>query len=214
MKKEEFFMKIVLLNKDNHEIQNINDSLANWSISRKINLEIENFHSMNQLIQYLLINKTSPIVLLIHDDFIEAIHDMEIIRILTKSKCLDFQRLFDFLDKINSVLESDKIIPILTTTKIIQLKQQEILYVEVNNHTITYHTFEEHISTRGSMKNILTQLGKEHFIQIHRSYAISKKNIFCIKKTYPYAVKICCNDEKIELPVSRNRINDLIEIYK
>lgn len=130
-------------------------------------------------------------------------------------KPIDMKRLILFMDKITRKKnrEHDKNFKITTENSVITVAPRDMLFIEVNNHTIMYHTANGSISLRGTLRSVLELLGENEFVQIHRSYIIAKGKIHSIKSTYPYSVKIIAISEVIELPVSRKYIEKLLEVY-
>nr|WP_302055952.1 LytTR family DNA-binding domain-containing protein [Paenibacillus sp. A3M_27_13] len=107
----------------------------------------------------------------------------------------------------------ERVFTIIAESTINSVRQSDIVFVEVNNHTIIYHTTKEEIYLRGTLNKVMQLLGCENFIQIHRSYVIAKSKIYRVKITYPYSVDIFNGHEITNLPVSRNYITNLLEVY-
>lgn len=128
-------------------------------------------------------------------------------------KPFEEKRLFLFLDRIQAQSKKEKIITILSGTEIINIQPHDIIYVEVMDHMIYYHTRGRKINSRGTLSETIEKLGRDHFIRIHRSYIISKSKIYRIKTTFPYFVELRNGTEVVTVPVSRNYIDKLLEVY-
>ena len=129
------------------------------------------------------------------------------------SKPIDEKRMFLFLDRIIKQQSSEKTIRIASESETANVRLNDIVYVEVMNHTIIYHTIQSDISLRGTLAEALDQLGKEDFVQIHRAYLIPINKIFNIKTAYPYAVDVLKGLTTINLPVGRKFVGRLLELH-
>lgn len=129
------------------------------------------------------------------------------------TKPIDPKRLALFLDKVVNRENKDRLVKIAATNNVFTVKAKDIVYVEINNHTVIYHTIHRDIQMRGALSDALKLLGTEGFVQIHRSYIISKDKIVTIKVTYPYAVNLILGVTKISLPVGRKYKDTLLKIY-
>ncbi len=82
-----------------------------------------------------------------------------------------------------------------------------ILYIEVIDHTVIYHTKDKEFETKGTMRKleeIFKQLG---FVRIHNSYIV---NMSKIHTTYTNSLIL---DDKTELTISRNRKKGFEKAY-
>lgn len=109
--------------------------------------------------------------------------------------------------------KNERIINIISENVVANVPQSDIVYAEVNNHTIIFHTVQKQISRRGTLTDIMEILGNDDFIQIHRSFVVAKSKIYKIKSTYPYSVDMLKGIDTINLPVSRSYIENLLEVY-
>ena len=50
---------------------------------------------------------------------------------------------------------------------------KDIYYVEVNNHSLIYHTANGNIISSGTLKQALNELGKYHFAQCNNCYLVN-----------------------------------------
>lgn len=129
------------------------------------------------------------------------------------SKPIDIKRLTLFLDRIIENQKSERSINIQTGNKVVNLRQRDIVFVEVINHTLIYHTIDSEVECRGALSEMLSLWDGGYFIRIHRSYVISKDKIYNIKTTYPYSVNLLKGTEVKNLSVSRKYIDKLLEVY-
>ena len=235
-------MKIVICEDERHWSNELQKSVSRWAIARRIEYQFSVFSAPQELIKYLSTNKDMDVVLLdislgneVIDGMVAAKHirkmgsHVPIIFVTVDSfraadgylveamgflgKPIDEKRLSLFLDRILRKKKSEKIIKIVSETAATNVLQSEIVYAEVKDHTIIYHTTKQDISMRGTLSDILELLGSEHFLQIHRSYVIASAKIYKIKSTYPYSVDVLNGIEVVNLPVSRNYIDKLLAVY-
>ena len=235
-------MKIVICEDERHWSYELNKSVSQWALSRKIDIECSLFSTPQDLIKHLSLNNDMDVVLLdislgkeVIDGMVAAKHirkmgnHVPIIFVTVDSfrasdgylveamgflgKPIDDKRLSLFLDRVLRKKRSERIIKIVSETSAINVLQNDIIYAEVRDHTVIYHTTKKPISLRGSLSDILELLGTEHFFQIHRSYVIAKAKIHKIKSTYPYSVDVINGIDIVNLPVSRNYIDKLLAVY-
>lgn len=128
-------------------------------------------------------------------------------------KPIDENRLTLFLDKIIKQKAGKKIIRIATENQMAYIYHSDIVYADIIDHKVTYHTLQSSISLRGTLGEVLAILDDDKFVQIHRSYVIALDKIDSIKTTYPYSVNLLMKGKIISLPVSRNYIKYLMEMY-
>lgn len=234
-------MKIAICEDERHWIESLKASISQWADRQKVDLHFDSFFSPQELLKHLSYHTETDAVFL-DISLGEEIDGMTVARHIRKmgnqipiifvtvdsvraadgylveamgflSKPVDEKRLALFLDRIIQQQKNERIIKVITENAITNLRQREIVFVEVMDHTITYHTIHTQISSRGTLGEVLDQLGDERFVQIHRAYVISKDKIHSIKTTYPYSVSILNGIDIISLPVSRKYIDKLLEIY-
>ena len=117
------------------------------------------------------------------------------------------------MDRIIENQKSERSLKIQMGNKIVNLRQRDIIYVEVINHTLIYHMIDSRVECRGSLSEMLNLWDNDCFVQIHRSYAIQKDKIYDVKTTHPYSVNILKGIEIINLSVSRKYIDKLLKVY-
>lgn len=235
-------MKIVICEDEEFWIDSLIASIDQWANTRSIEPSYHNFSSPHALIEFLK-NETEIDVVFLDISFVnEALDGMNaakqirdmgnkvpIIFVTVDSlravdgylveamgflcKPIDTRRLTLFLDRILDNQKSNRSAEVQTNRGIVTLWQHEIIYVEVFNHTLTYHMADSKVECRGSLNEMFSLWDSEHFIRIHRAYAISKDKIYNIKATYPYSVNLMKGDELITLSVSRKYIDNLLEVY-
>jgi DNA-binding LytR/AlgR family response regulator len=127
-------------------------------------------------------------------------------------KPIDKNRFSIFMDRVIQQT-AYRTISIMSESGLILLQENAINYVEVNNHTIYFHTTLQIIQIRDTLTNVLEKLGSENFIQIHKSFIISKHKIYHIKTSSPYSIDIVNGSEIINLPIGRKYKDKLFEIY-
>lgn len=86
-------------------------------------------------------------------------------------------------------------------------RYQDILFIEVMNHTILYHGKEKTVEKTGSMKMIEKEYLPLGFCRIHQSYLVNMEKVSEI-----HSGKVILEDKTI-LPISRSREEYFIEQY-
>lgn len=235
-------MKVVLCEDEEEWRKALLFSLNLWANSHDITCECVSFSSPNLLLKHLLANHNDIDVVFLDislgNEMIDGVvaakeirkidEEIPLIFVTSNSfratdgylvnangfleKPIDQERLSFFLDRILK-RKNNRWIQLKADGNVKNIREKEIIYAEVNNHQITYHTLEEEITMRGTMNTILSTLGSENFSQIHRSYLISIEKIDSIKSSAPYSVTLLSKTHSIELPVSRKYIKKLLELY-
>jgi len=124
-------------------------------------------------------------------------------------KPADKERLCFFLGEALSLKEGARAIEIGSGNKTTRLRVCDIDYVEVSDHELTYHAGGLSVSTRGTLKDAISLLGGEGFVQVHKSYLVSVDKIYSFKKTRPYYVSLYNGFEAITLAIGRKYIGQL-----
>lgn len=83
------------------------------------------------------------------------------------------------------------------------INMRDLLYVEVDHHTLTYHTNKEVISVRGSMKEAETALKRYGFCKCSQSFLI---NLRCVTRVE--TEDVCLGNERLH--ISRGVRKELI----
>jgi DNA-binding LytR/AlgR family response regulator len=235
-------MKAVICEDERYWSDVLKEFISRWAANKNIEVQCVDFSSSQELIQYLRVHMDIDVVLLDISLGSEDIGGMTAAKYIRKmgnrvpivfvtvdsaraidgylveamgflKKPVDEKRLSLFLDRVVKLKKPEQVFNIITESTVNNVHQRDIIFVEVNNHTIIYHTAREKIRLRGTLNEVMQLLGCENFVQIHRSYVISKSKIYRIKTTYPYSVDLLNGHEVMNLPVSRNYINHLLEVY-
>ncbi|ADO76260.1 LytR/AlgR family response regulator transcription factor [Halanaerobium praevalens] len=106
------------------------------------------------------------------------------------------------IKKINN--KNSKYITIINKNGAKKINIEAIYYIEIRNHTLTYHTSNGDYSTSGTMKKIASKLKKHGFFRCHRCYLVNLKYVDGIKGKYTFV-----KDKK--LLISRNRKADFLD---
>lgn len=89
----------------------------------------------------------------------------------------------------------------------VQISSNEIYYVEVRKHKLTYHTVRGEYSELGSMKVVKETLASHNFVCCNACYLVNMKYIFCVKG---FMLKMTNGDElKISQPKRKGFMDDL-----
>ncbi|MBQ8136388.1 MAG: response regulator transcription factor [Clostridia bacterium] len=68
-----------------------------------------------------------------------------------------------------------------TNEKTVRLFADEIVYVNIYNHMLTFHTEEENVSTRGTMKDVLETLNNGSFAMCNKSCVVNLNHVQSIE---------------------------------
>lgn len=112
------------------------------------------------------------------------------------------QRLKKAIKKINN--NNLKYITVVNKNGAQKLNINDIYYIEIRNHTLTYHSKNGEYSTSGTMKKIEKKLKKFGFFRCHRCYLVNLRHVDGIKNRHALI-----NEEK--LIISRSRKTDFLE---
>lgn len=235
-------MKIVICEDDQYWSETLKLLISKWAITRKVNYDCVYFSSPYDLINHIADNLDTDVFFLDISFGEKAIDGMTLAKHLRKmgnttpiifvtidsfraadgylveamgflSKPIDENRLSLFLDRVIKRQKNKKIIKIMSEGRINNVCQNDIVYAEINDHTVIYHTVQGSCKLRGTLGEVLSLLDADYFVQIHRSYVIALGKIDSIKTTYPYSVTLHKTNKAVDLPVSRKYIDKLIELY-
>lgn len=126
---------------------------------------------------------------------------------------LDFMlkpvKYYDFEMKLNKAIEYVKkhkndtiVIDMGDITKVVQVS--DILYIEVMNHKLIYHTEDGEYETYGQLKKIESDLRSKNFSRCNNCYLVNLRHI---KEVYPSYLVV----GKHEIQISRRRKKTLME---
>lgn len=110
------------------------------------------------------------------------------------------------LEKLNS---SSDLFPIKVEDKIRLVNQKEIVAVEVNDSTLTFHMQSDEIKTKGNLKNILMNLN-HNFIKISKFSLINIKQLSSLEASFSGNMTAFMKNG-LKITVSRRYLSDLRE---
>lgn len=87
-------------------------------------------------------------------------------------------------------------------TKLVDIK--DVIYLETVRNTTFIVTKQGEIENRKPLKEMLEILGTEHFIQVHKSYAVALRYIDSIDNN-----EINMKYTKLQIPISRRKISEV-----
>ena len=235
-------MKIAICEDERYWSEVLKTSVSKWAAARKVELDCGCFASPQELINHLKANSDVDLLFLdialgekvidgmilakrirkmgsaipiifVTSDALRAADGYLVEAMGYLFKPIDEDRLALFLDRIIRRQKRQKVVKIMDEGRVTNFYQKDVVYAEVKDHTIIYHTTQGSISHRGIFSEILANLDDECFAQIHRSFVIALDKVDSIKTTYPYSVDMIKNNETVNLPVSRKYINNLLEMY-
>lgn len=236
-------MNIAICDDDVYWVKALQESVSQWATTRKVEYKCQKFFSPQALIQCIVSGEISIDVVFLDisfgNDKVDGVNAAKYIRKMGAnvpiifvtvdsiravdgyiveamgflSKPIDINRMSLFLDRIIDNQKAQKSVTIYRGNEIMKLRLRDIIYVEVINHTLIYHTADSQAESRGTLSELLSLWDSSHFIQIHRSYVIAKEKIYNIKTTYPYSVNLLKGAEIVKLTVSRKYISKLLEEY-
>lgn len=76
----------------------------------------------------------------------------------------------------------------------------ELVYIEIRNHAITYHTIKCEINASGTLKSLYSNLSKHHFAFCNQCYLVNLAYVKGIDGEY-----LIMNDERIRIASSRRK---------
>ncbi|WP_312448147.1 LytR/AlgR family response regulator transcription factor [Lacrimispora sp.] len=235
-------MKVVICEDEQYWTETLKTSIAKWAAARKVPFHCDSFVLPQELINHLTKNLDTDVLFLDISLGEQVVDGMTLAKHLREmgntipiifvtvdslraadgylveamgflSKPIEEVRLSLFLDRIIKRQKNQRIIKIAAENRLNNVYQKDIVYVEIIDHTVIYHTVKYKLTLRGTLGEVLVLLGDEYFVQIHRSYVIALDKIDNIKTTYPYSVSIHENNGLVDLPVSRKYINNLMEAF-
>ncbi len=115
------------------------------------------------------------------------------------------------IDKSNhSVLEKNEATPnsifLRSNKKYIQVFTDIITYIEASGNYSKVITLDETIIVREKISDILASLNSDNFIQVHKSFAVSKKHIYSIEGN-----QIILSDHSIAIPIGKIYKNNIAQ---
>lgn len=102
----------------------------------------------------------------------------------------------EFLRSLAEHKSDSAVIFIKNRSRLIRVKNEDLLFVEALKDYVVVHTREESYTIHSTMKDVETKLGDQSFIRVHRSYIVNVDAIASIK----YAMITVDGMEK-EIPV-------------
>lgn len=112
------------------------------------------------------------------------------------------QRLERAINRIRN--RNDKFVTIIFKGGAKKININDIYYIEIANHTLTYHTRDGEYSATGTMKSIENELKDEGFFRCNRCYLVNLNYVDKIEGKFAVV-----NGEK--LLISRSRKSDFLE---
>jgi len=129
-----------------------------------------------------------------------------------------YEHLIFYLEKVVKIttpVEPRTIVIVDTEKKSIRIPVDEIVYAESHNHEVTVHTRRRLIRTRMTLNNLLKKLETDAFVQVHKSYIVSIKDIQSFKETYPsnVIINIVEKGKFTEISVGRSYLQNVQQAY-
>lgn len=121
----------------------------------------------------------------------------------------------DFSFKMKRAMNSIQIsrkknIVIMQSTGMRRIRSDELFYVEVRGHNLTYHMAEEEVIVRGTMNNAEQQLSEWDFMRCNNCYLINPRHIEWIRGSI---VKVGKDELQISHPRKKKFMEDLSHWY-
>lgn len=235
-------MKIVICEDEQHWIEALKTAVSKWAAIKKIDFHCSCFTSPQELANYLKVHTDIDVLFLDISFGDKVIDGLSLAKYIRKTgstipiifvtgnslraadgylveamgyltKPINEARLALFLDRIIKRQKRLKGYKIMSEGRITIIYQKDILYLEMKDHIVEYHTAQNVLTQRATLGEVIAVLDRHCFVQIHRSYVIALDNIDGIKSTYPYSVTLIKTDGPENLPVSRKYIGNLLEVY-
>ena len=121
-----------------------------------------------------------------------------------------------FLLKIRKVVNychrlGNKCLKLSTTTGMVRLSVNDLLYVEISRHDIIYHTAHGMLSGYGTMKQVEQALGEFGFYRCNSCYLV---NMRYVKRIQDYMVIVGDHELSISHPRKKDFLRALDEYYR
>ena len=123
-------------------------------------------------------------------------------------KPIDERQLSIYLNRVYKRMTRNKKLIIKDGSDFRQVNIDDIVYAESFKNKCTVHTLHGDMVINVTLTNLLYQLGQD-FVQIHKSYIISKQLILYIKTADPFSVIIAEGTDQRTLPVGRTFLKAL-----
>jgi len=128
-------------------------------------------------------------------------------------KPTDAAKLSFFLDRILDNKMSDKFFSVNTGGQKTMIKHKDIVYMEIVNKTIKCCTTNSLFMFKGTLSKVLTELGTDNFVQVHKSFLVRKEKISGVKPSYPGAVTLIGPGSDIVVPLGRKYVDAVLEVF-
>lgn len=87
------------------------------------------------------------------------------------------------------------------------VKIEDIIYIEVLDHDLTYHCVNYDITVIGTMKKVETNLQEHYFVRIHNSYIVNMRYISEVRS------QGIILENQLELPIARGKKEKFRKTY-
>ncbi|MDF2512659.1 MAG: putative two-component system response regulator [Herbinix sp.] len=91
-----------------------------------------------------------------------------------------------------------------------RISSDELYYVEVRGHNLTYHLAEEELKVRGTMSNTEKQLSEWEFLRCNSCYLINPRHIEWVRG---YTVKVGTDELQVSHPRKKKFLEELSLYY-
>lgn len=105
----------------------------------------------------------------------------------------------DYFEKSNLVLVKDG--------QEYVVKIEDIIYIEVLDHDLTYHCVNYDITVAGAMKRVEADLQEHYFVRIHNSYIVNMRYISQVKS------QEIVLENRLKLPIARGKKEKFRKTY-
>lgn len=112
------------------------------------------------------------------------------------------------IDESEKEILNNKKILIHTTEGMKMISLKNIIYLETVRNYTYIHTKQGEIETRKTLREWMEIIGKEHFYQAHKSYAIALRYIDTICKDC-----IMMSYANVKIPVSKRKIREVKDVF-
>lgn len=234
-------MRIAICEDETYWIDTLQADIMAWASSKGIEIDIDSFLNPTALIEGIIlapfdllfldiafgeaymdgmetagyIRKTGnkiPIVFVTSDAFrADEGYLVEAMGYLRKP--IEKNKLTLFLDRALKGVKPVRMIEITTSNGITIIPHNDIIYAEVIDKVINCHTYNGVITFRETISHFLERLGHDDFMQVHRAYLIAKNKIHGVKPTYPFNVTLLKGIETVEVPLSKQYIDRVLDEY-
>ena len=235
-------MNIAICEDEKYWMETLAASVSSWGKAKGVSLNIEKFFTPHDLMKRFFsapnfdlllldiyfgdekidgikaadyLNKTgnkTPVVFVTSDSLRAADGYLVEAKGFLK-KPVDESKLALFLDRVLAGKRQPRFFEISAGGQLVRVAHTDIVYIEVHNKSVICHTISNAVTFRGTLSDVMKELGSEDFIQVHKSFFVRKDKIYSVKPTYPYSIALNKRGYMVDVPMSRAYAASVLDAY-